>query len=130
MLKVDNFHLVGEGTDFSGSGSMEISGEQRLNFNAEGKVGLKLVQTYDPDLSGSGNLEGEVRVRGTLSAPLVRGRLQVVNGGIFDINLPSALSGLNGTFVFSQNQVTIEKIEANVEIDNAVFKFPAKPPEK
>jgi translocation and assembly module TamB len=110
VLKVDNFHLVGASTDFSGSGSMEISGEQRLNFLGEGKIGLVLVHTYDPDLSGSGNVEGEVRVAGTLSAPLVRGRLQVVNGGISDINLPSALSGLNGTFVFSQNQVTIENL--------------------
>jgi translocation and assembly module TamB len=110
VLKLDSFHLVGASTDFSGFGSMELSGEQRLNFNAQGKIGLELVQTYDPDLSGSGNLEGEVQVRGTLSAPLLRGRLQVVNGGISDINLPSALSGLNGTFVFSQNQLTIENL--------------------
>jgi translocation and assembly module TamB len=110
VLRVDSFHLAGAGTDFSGSGSMELAGEQRLNFDAQGKIGLELVQTYDPDLSGSGEVDGEARVRGTLSAPLVRGRLQVVNGGISDINLPSALSGLNGKFVFNQNQVTIENL--------------------
>lgn len=110
VLQVDSFHLVGANTDFSGSGSMELAGEQRLNFKAQAKIGLKLIETYDPDLSGSGEVEGEARMRGTLSAPLLRGRLEVVNGGISDINLPSALSGLNGTFVFSQNQVTIENL--------------------
>jgi translocation and assembly module TamB len=36
--------------------------------------------------------------------------LQVENAAIADINLPSALSELNGTLTFSQNQVTIEKL--------------------
>jgi len=36
--------------------------------------------------------------------------LQVQNAAIADINLPSALSDINGTLQFSQNQVTIEKL--------------------
>ncbi|HEX6805454.1 MAG TPA: translocation/assembly module TamB domain-containing protein [Terriglobales bacterium] len=110
VFKLDSFRLVGDSTDLSASGTMELSGEQRLDFNTQGKIGLQLLRSYDPDLSGSGELDGEARIRGTLSAPLVRGRVQVVNGGIYDVNLPSALSGLNGSFVFSQNQVTIENL--------------------
>jgi len=68
------------------------------------------VQTYDPDLTGSGVVSGQVSMTGTLNSPIVRGSLQVENGAIADINLPSALSELNGTLTFSQNQVTIEKL--------------------
>jgi len=110
MLNISSLHLIGENTDLSLTGSMQLVGEQQLNFHGNGKLGLEVVQTYDPDLSGSGMLSGEVAVTGTLSAPIVRGSLQVQNAAIADINLPSALSDLNGTLQFSQNQVTIEKL--------------------
>jgi translocation and assembly module TamB len=57
-------------------------------------------------------LTGEAKVTGTLDAPLVKGKLQIQNGSISDINLPSALSELNGTFLFTQNQITIESLTA------------------
>lgn len=109
-LNINSLHLIGENTDLSVAGSMQFSGERQLNFQGNGKLGLQVVQTYDPDLSGSGTLSGQVAVTGTLSAPIVRGTLQVQNAAIADINLPSALSDLNGTLQFSQNQVTIEKL--------------------
>src|SRR5207237_5148462 len=57
-----------------------------------------------------GTLAGQVGVTGSLGAPIVRGSLQVQNGAIADINLPSALSDLSGTLQFSQNQLTIDKL--------------------
>src|SRR5581483_12173571 len=36
----------------------------------------------------------------------------VENGSIADVNLPSALSEINGTLLFNQNQLTIEKLTA------------------
>jgi len=38
--------------------------------------------------------------------------LQVQNGSVSDVNLPSALSEINGTFLFSQNRITIESLSA------------------
>jgi translocation and assembly module TamB len=109
-LNISSLHLLGENTDFSAAGSMQMSGERQLNLHGKGTLGLQLVHSYDPDLTGSGTLAGEVAVTGTANAPLVRGNLQVENAAISDINLPSALSDLNGTLQFSQNQVTIEKL--------------------
>ena len=109
-LRINNLHLTGENTDFSLTGTMRLNGEQQLNLHGQGKVGLQLVQTYDLDLTGSGSISGQVTVTGNLSSPVVRGSLQVENGAIADFNLPSALSELNGTLTFSQNQVTIEKL--------------------
>ncbi|HEX3104392.1 MAG TPA: translocation/assembly module TamB domain-containing protein [Terriglobales bacterium] len=113
-FKLDAFHLVGENTDFSGAGSLKLSGDRTLDFQAHGKVDLKLLQSYDPDITSSGAITGEASVNGTLGAPLVNGALQVQNGAISDINLPSALSGINGTLRFNQNQVTIENLNAHV----------------
>lgn len=120
-LNVSSLHLVGEDTDFSIAGSMQLAGEQQLNVHGNGKVGLQLIQTYDPDLSGSGTISGQVAVTGNLNAPVVRGTLQVENAAVADINLPSALSELNGTLQFSQNQVTIEKLTGRTGGGNVSF---------
>jgi translocation and assembly module TamB len=111
-LKLENVHIIGENTDFSGSGTAIFGGERGLDFQIHGKVDLRLVQTYNPDLNGSGIITGDAHIGGTLNAPQVKGRMEVQNGAIADINLPSALSEINGTFLFSQNQVTIDRLSA------------------
>ncbi len=111
-VKVDSFHILGENTDFSGSGSAQFAGQRTLDFQGNGKVDLKLIQTYDPDFTSSGTLTGEVRVTGTIDTPMVKGNLQVQNGSVSDVNLPSALSEINGTFLFNQNRITIESLRA------------------
>lgn len=113
-FKLDNFHVVGENTDFSGSGSVQLSGNRALDFEARGNVDLKLLQSYDSDLASSGSLIGDGRVTGSLDAPLVQGKLQVQNGAISDVNLPSVLSDINGTLFFNQSQVTIDTLNARV----------------
>lgn len=113
-FNVDSFHLVGENTDLSGRGSMHITGDRSLDFQANGKVDLKLIQSYDPDITSSGFVTGNGSVSGTLDAPLIKGKLQIENGAIADINLPSALSDINGTLLFNQNQVTIDNLNAHV----------------
>jgi len=111
-LKINSFHILGEDTDLSGAGSMQLAGERRLDFNTRGKIGLRLIQTYAPDFTASGTLSGEAQLGGTIDAPQLKGKLQVEDGAIADVNLPSALSEINGKFSFSQNQISIESLSA------------------
>ena len=110
--KITSFHIVGTDTDLAASGSMQLTGQRNLDVQGSGQIGLKLVESYDPDLSGSGTVKIEGNVTGTLSAPRVKGTLEIENGSLADINLPSALSAINGTLLFNQNQVTIENLKA------------------
>lgn len=112
-LKIDSLHILGGGTDFSASGSMELAGPRALDFQAQGKLDLDLIQTYDTDFTGSGTLSGQAVVTGTLDAPLVKGKLQLENGAIANANLPNALTDLNGTLSFNQNRITIESLSAH-----------------
>jgi translocation and assembly module TamB len=112
IVKIETLHIVGDNTDFSGSGSMQLAGGRALDFRGSGKLDLKLIQTYDPDFAGSGTLNAEAAVTGTLDAPLVKGKLKVENGAISDANLPNALTELNGTLAFNQNRITIENLSA------------------
>jgi translocation and assembly module TamB len=112
VLKLETFHILGENTDFSGSGSMQLAGRQTLDFHGAGKVGLELLHAYNPDFTASGVLSAEAEVSGTFSAPLIKGKLQLKDAAISNINLPSALSEINGTMLFNQNTVTIENLNA------------------
>src|SRR5207248_9866929 len=105
VLELETFHILGENTDFSRSGSMQLAGGQTLDFHAAGRVGLELLHAYNPDFTASGVLTAEAEVSGTLSAPLIKGKLQLKDAAISDINLPSALSEINGTMLFNQNAV-------------------------
>jgi translocation and assembly module TamB len=113
-FKLDTFHVVGDNTDLSGAGSLQLTGDRAVNLQAQGKLDLKLLQSYDSDITSSGAITGEGLVTGTLDAPLIKGSLHVQDGAISDINVPSALSDINGTLQFNQNQVTIENLNARV----------------
>ena len=111
-LKIEAIHLVGDNTDLTASGSMQLGGGRALDFQGRGKLDLKLIQTYDPDFTGSGTLSGDAIVTGTVDAPLVSGKLQLENGAIANLNLPNALTDLNGTLAFNQNRITIASLSA------------------
>jgi translocation and assembly module TamB len=113
-LKVDPFKLAGENATFSGNGFVQFKGERSVDFQGQGKIGLQLLQTYDPDITSSGAVNGEMHVTGTLDAPLLRGSVEIQDGAISDINVPSALSDINGKLLLNQNQVTIENLDAHV----------------
>ena len=119
--RVSSFHIVGDNTDLTASGSVQLAGERKLDVQGSGRIGLQLVQGYDPDLSGSGVVRLEGSVTGTLSAPKVRGKLEIDNASLADLNLPSALSAINGTLIFNQNQVTIESLKAQTGGGNVSF---------
>ena len=111
-LNINSFRIVGDSTNFSAVGAVQLTGERKLDVQMRGEIGLELVHSYDPDLSGSGRIKIESSLNGTLGSPLVHGTLQIENASLADITLPSALSALNGTLIFNQNQVTIQSLTA------------------
>lgn len=61
---------------------------------------------------------------GELDIDQFLGNYKAVNGVMFPFSIETKVKGQ------TVNQVTIEKIEVDVAIDDSVFKMPAKPPEK
>ncbi len=114
FLKIQQFHLIGEGTDLSVGGTVQLSGERELDLRAQGHLNLQLIQSFNPDFSTSGEVAVDLTVGGTVSNPTTQGRLQIANGSIAYSDLPSALSGINGSLVFNQDRLQIETLTAHV----------------
>jgi len=113
-LKIEQFHLIGEGTDLTVGGAVRLSGEKELDLRAQGHANLLLIQSFDPDFTTSGEVAVDVAVGGTVHKPAVQGRLQITNGSIAYSDLPSALSTINGSLVFNQDRLQIETLTAHV----------------
>jgi len=113
-LNIQQLHLIGEGTDLTVGGTVQLNGEHALDLRAQGQANLQLIQKFNPDFTTSGEVAVDLTVGGTISKPTTQGRLQVTNGSIAYSDLPSALSVINGSAIFNQDRLQIETLTARV----------------
>ena len=113
ILQIDQFHLVGQDTDISANGKVHLTGDRELDLRAQGRVNLKLIESFNPDFTSSGVVSVDVSVAGPFAKPVMQGRVQVAGGAIAYIDLPSALSDINGSLVFNQDRLQIESLTAH-----------------
>jgi translocation and assembly module TamB len=109
---IQQLHVVGEGTDFTAHGSIQLSGDRALDLTADGHLDLKLLSSFDPDFTSSGLVTMNVTVGGTLAKPFPHGRFQVTGGSLSYAGLPSGLSELNGSLFFTRDRILIETLTA------------------
>jgi translocation and assembly module TamB len=111
-LHVQELHLLGEGTDLNAQGSIQLSGARILDITADGHLDLKLLSGFNPDFTSSGAIAMKMTVGGTVDQPLPQGNFQISNGSISYAGLPSGLSELNGSLVFTRDHMHIDTLSA------------------
>lgn len=111
VLRLENMHLSGNGTDFTAHGQAPLSGAGEMDFRLDGTVGVELLQTLNPKVSARGVMNVGLNVGGTHSNPVVQGRLELKDTFVSHNDFPSGLSNLNGVLLFDQNRIQIEKLD-------------------
>ena len=112
-VNLQQLHLIGEGTDLAATGSMQMKGDRQLDLHARGRVNLHLIESFNPDFTSSGFIAVNMDVSGTMAQPVVEGALQVNHGNIAYIDLPSALSDINGSLLFSHYRLQVQTLTAH-----------------
>jgi translocation and assembly module TamB len=112
VLHIDEAHMVGEGTDLRGHGSINFAGANDLDLTADGQIDLKLLDGLDPDLAATGAMSVNVSVGGTWNEPQPQGSIRVLNGAMTYAGLPSGFSEMNGSLTFTRDHVHIDKLSA------------------
>lgn len=114
VLDIQQLRLAGQGTDLGIAGTVQLDGDRQLDLRADGNADLQLIQSFDPEFTSKGTVAVNVTLAGTVALPAIQGRLQVTGGSIQYSDLPSALSDINGSFVFNTNRLQIETLTAHV----------------
>ncbi|MFZ0734764.1 MAG: translocation/assembly module TamB domain-containing protein [Candidatus Sulfotelmatobacter sp.] len=104
--------FVGDGTDMIGHGSIHFAGSQGLDLVADGQADLRLIGSFDPNLTTSGLMTLHMTVGGTLHDPLPQGSVEIKNGAASYAGLPSGLSEMNGALSFTRDRIQIEQLAA------------------
>lgn len=114
VLALSRLRLVGEGTDITAQGTVQLTGEHDVDVRSDGRLNLKLLQTLGPGISSAGLASVGVRVGGTFRSPSLVGNAEITNGSLSSIDLPNGLSEMNGTLAFNQDRLQIQKLSARV----------------
>ena len=109
-LEIPETHLVGEGTDVTGHGAIYYADAHRLDIAADGLVDLRLLGGIDPNLTAGGQATIHMTLGGTVRDPLPQGTVEIKNGTANYAGIPSGLSEINGTLVFTRDRVHIEQL--------------------
>lgn len=112
-VRLEQFHIVGENTDFSAHGTAALAAGYDLDLAAEGHLDLQLVQTLNPDFTSSGQVNVSLSATGPIADPILQGRVNVSHGSVSYADLPSGLSDMNGSLVFNKNHLQIETLTAH-----------------
>ena len=110
VLLVENLHLAGSGTDFTAHGRAHLAGAKELDLRLDGSVNMALWKSLNPKILARGTLGVNLNAGGTLSQPVLQGRLEVKNTYVSHNDFPSGLSDLNGVLLFDSNRIQIESL--------------------
>ena len=112
-LHLDPLHITGEDTNLRAHGSIGVLTEAHdLNLKASGSVNMRLSQTLDDDLTGSGHVDFNVEANGTLAHPGLTGNVKFTDVSVALQDFPNGLSQMNGTLEFDQDRLDVKNLTA------------------
>jgi translocation and assembly module TamB len=112
IVNIEQFHIVGTDTDLTATGTLDLAGAQSMRIRANGHLNLKLLQSFDPSIVSYGFADFVVNGSGTIQRPDLSGQINVRNAGIAIVDAPNGLSEMNGTLIFEQDRVRVQKLTA------------------
>ena len=112
-LDLTSFHIVGEGTDFTARGTTPLISDGTVNMRADGSLNLRVLEGLDPNLVSSGAALMELNITGNVRRPTFIGTLRIQDAGLSLQDLPTGLSGINGTMVFNEDRLQIQSLTAH-----------------
>src|SRR5205814_8803238 len=111
-ISIEQFHILGTDTDLIATGTLDLAGAQSMRIRANGQLNLKLLQSFDPSIVSYGFADFLVNGSGTIQRPDLSGQMNVRNAGIAIVDAPNGLSEMNGTLIFEQDRVRVQKLTA------------------
>jgi translocation and assembly module TamB len=109
VARIESLHLTGPQTDVQAQGSVSLTA-QTLQASLNAHTDLGLLQKFDPDILSSGKITADATWRGTLSSPLINGKLQVEKASVHLPDVTTGLSNANGEVDFNGTSASFQNL--------------------
>ncbi len=109
LVRVTSAHVTGPQTDFQATGTVPLH-NQAMNVALKGNLNLAILQRFDQDITSSGSLALSSTVQGTITSPLMNGRVELHNGSFNYATIPNGISNANGVILFNGNSASITNL--------------------
>ena len=113
VVGIDRWRLAGEDATIELSGSLDLETEE-LSLGVDGDANLGILQTFFPDLRGSGDTVITAQVTGAARQPVLTGQALLSDGRIRHIGLPHGLEEINGRVIFEPGEILFDDVSAKM----------------
>ena len=110
VVRVEEARFKGRETDLSISGSVSLQPKTTLDIQANGSIGLALLELIDSDIYAEGTIALDTALRGSFQQPSMTGKLELRDASVNYAQFPSGLSAANGVIVFNGNRANIQSL--------------------
>lgn len=114
VITLKRLTLASQDTNLTLGGTVDLKGDRPLDVYAKGHLNLALFHALDDEITSYGTTDTDVTVKGTMAKPVMNGRMVIAHAGFSLIDLPAALGEVNGTMVFNENRLEVEKLAGRV----------------
>jgi translocation and assembly module TamB len=111
-MRIESAHFTAPSTDLSVTGTLALNSAAPINVQVQGTMNLALAETFNADLTSSGQLVVNASVRGSFTNPDVSGRAELQKGEFHLTDFSNGLTNANGLILFSGSRATIQTLSA------------------
>jgi len=112
-MRLEDFHLAGEGTDLTVTGGVDLVGDGPLAIAARGRADLRALSLITRRLRAGGTARLVVDVAGTRKDPRVSGTLDLEGAGVRLRGFPHGLEGLTGRVRFTESAAELDGVSGS-----------------
>jgi translocation and assembly module TamB len=114
VLNLQKTAIRGTATDLQLQGTIPLARTSPISIVALGTLDLSLIQTFDPDITSSGQLQFNVGGTGSRTDPNVQGQIRIVNATISSESLPVGVQNGNGVLTLTGNRLEVQTFESKI----------------
>lgn len=114
VIRIDRLQLISQASHLTASGAVDLRNDRPLNLALNGHIDLKLIQTFDADITAYGSTDIALTMSGPVSDPVIGGRVTISHGGLSLVDFPAGLGDVNGTLVFNHDRLEVEQLTGRV----------------
>ena len=112
VIRLETASFQGPETELALTGTVALNSQSPFDLQVQGKMNLALAQTYNADVTSSGELIVNAAVRGSYANPDVSGRAELRKGDFHYADFSNGLTNANGVILFNGTRATIQSLTA------------------